>query len=110
MAEQLDMVTAGIEAFGRMDESIVRTTLQRYVANLVVTRLLHVLSAELEGGAITAMRAVAVEFEIRDFVESAVAFNLGNVSLSDMDWSSPQAVALADRLVREGYEIFGGNP
>ena len=110
LAEDLGLAENGIDALSRMDEVLVHNTMERFVANIVVARLLHVLSAQLEGGAVTADRAVAVEFEIRDFVESAVALKVGQERLTDLDWDSPRAKAVADDLVRQGYEIFGGGP
>ena len=110
LAEDLGLAENGIDALSRMDEVLVHNTMERFVANIVVARLLHVLSAQLEGGAVTADRAVAVEFEIRDFVESAVALKVGQERLTDLDWDSPRAKAIADDLVRQGYEIFGGGP
>lgn len=106
LMEDLAIEENGIEALSRIDEELLRVTMKRFVANVVITRLLHVLSAELEAGAISADRAVAVEFEIRDFVEAAVDLTVGREQLADLDWDSPRAKAIADDLVRQGYEVF----
>jgi hypothetical protein len=108
LVEELGVAVEGTIAFDRMDENLLRLTLERYVANVVTTRLLQVLAAELEGGAVTAERAVAVEFEIRDFVGSATALTFGQAPLTRLDWDSSEATTLIDRLFRQGYEIFGG--
>ena len=55
----------------------------------------------------SADRAVAVEFEIRDFVASAVHWG-GRQPLTGLDWDSPRARGIADEIVRQGYAIFGG--
>ncbi len=109
LSEDLGLAENGIEAFSRMDEALARKTMEHYLANIVMTRLLHVLSAELEGGAVSIERAVAVEFDIRDFAESAVTLRIGRERFIDLDWDSPGARAIADDLVRQGYDIFGGS-
>jgi hypothetical protein len=107
LVEELGIEENGIEAFSRIDEAVARHVMERYVANLVITRLLYVLSAELENGAVNAERAVAVEFEIRDFVESAVAIRVERGNLTELDWNSPAAKAIAHDLVQQGYQVFG---
>jgi hypothetical protein len=107
LVEELGVEEHGIDAFSRIDEGVAKHTMERYVARLVTARLLHVLSAELESGAVSADRAVAVEFEIGDFVESSVAIHVDVGKLTDLDWNAPEAKAIADDIVRQGYEVFG---
>lgn len=108
LLEDLDYATAGADAFERMDESLARTTMERFVTNVVVGRLLHILAGELESGAVNAERAVAIEFEIRDFVAAAIDRKVVQDALTAFDWNSPHARAVADEIVRQGYAIFGG--
>lgn len=108
LVEELVPPAGGVDVFNRMDEDLIRWTMERYVANVIVTRLLQVLTQQLEGGAVTPERAVAVEFEIRDYVQSAIELTFSNDSLTTLDWDSPTARTLVDRLFRQGYGIFGG--
>jgi hypothetical protein len=108
LIEKLDLDVDGITAFDRMDEELVRSTMESHVANVVTTRLLHVLSAELEHGAVSPERAVEVEREVRDYVASAVILEFGRQPITDLNWDSPAATRLIERLFQQGYEIFGG--
>jgi hypothetical protein len=67
-----------------------------------------VLTKQLEDGAVTPERAVVVEFEIRDFVQSATELTFRDEALRSLDWDSPIAQRMVDELFRQGYEIFGG--
>ena len=109
MAELLDELgvdEAGVMAFDRMDESLLRLALQKYVANVVLTRLLRILSIEIEHGARTAARAVQVELDIRDYVDAAVQLDFASQSLAAIDWNSSTAARLIDNLFQQGYEIL----
>jgi hypothetical protein len=108
LMEDLGYDENGLDGFSRMDEALARATMEGFVTNVVVARLLHVLGSELEAGAVSADRAVAVEFEIRDFVASAVALRVGREPLTALDWDSPRARGIAAEILRQGYAIFGG--
>ena len=51
--------------------------------------------------------AVAVEFEIRDFVASAVALG-GAAAATGPRLDSPRARGIADEIVRQGYAYSAG--
>lgn len=108
LMDKLDLEAEGIAAFDRMDEEMARATIESHIANVVTTRLLYVLSAELEQGAVSAQRAVEVEREVRDYVVSAVTLEFGAHALASLNWDSPAATRLIERLFQQGYEIFGG--
>jgi hypothetical protein len=108
LVEELGLAEDGLSGFDQMDEGLIRQTMERYVANVVITRLLEVLTKQLEDGAVTPERAVVVEFEIRDFVQSATELTFRDEALRSLDWDSPIAQRMVDELFRQGYEIFGG--
>jgi hypothetical protein len=108
LIDELGVTGEDLAAFDQMDEIRVRETMERYVGNVVLTRLLQVLSAEIEQGAVTPERAVAVELELRDFVKSAVALEFGQTQITTVDWDSPAAARVIDSLFRQGYDVFGG--
>ncbi len=108
LVEDLGIADGNLADFDKMDDALIRSTMERYVSTYVVTRLLEVLTTELEGGAVSPERAVNIEYEIRDYVESATALAFGDLTLTNLNWESELAKRTVDRLFREGYEIFGG--
>jgi hypothetical protein len=107
LLEDLHYTAGDLDAFSRMDESLARSTMERFVTELVVGRLLHVLAGVFESSVVTTERAAAVEFEMREFVAAEVERRLNREPLLGIDWESPRAQAIADDIVRQGYAIFG---
>lgn len=109
LAEDLALDADGIAGFEKLDDAMVRSVMERYVANVVITRLLQVLAGQIDRGAVSPERAVATEFEIKDFVQGSVALEFGMQDLTTLDWASPKTVSFIEELFRQGYGIFGGS-
>jgi hypothetical protein len=104
--EQFDVSGAGPDALNALDETAVRQTMERFVANCVTERLLQALAEQIEAGAVTAAHAVAVEAEVKDYISASVALEFGTRPLTSLEWNSGQAGMIVQRLFEDGYAVL----
>lgn len=104
--EEFDVAGAGPEVLNALDEAAVRHTIERFVANCITERLLQALAEQIETGAVTAARAVAVEAEVRDYVDACVSLEFGTRPITELAWDSREVSSLVQRLFEDGYAVL----
>jgi hypothetical protein len=104
--KRYDVEGRGAEALNALDSAGIAVTMQHFVAAYINGRLVNALSIKIEEEALSAQHAVRLERDIKEFVMQTVRLDFGEQDLKRLDWNSPEAVALVDRIVYDGFRLL----
>lgn len=106
MFKRYDVEARGAEALNALDSAGIAATMQHFVAAYINGRLVNALSIKIEQEALSAQHAVRLERDIKEFVMQTVRLDFGEQDLARLDWTSPEATALVDRIVHDGFRLL----
>jgi hypothetical protein len=106
MFERYEVEAKGAEALNALDTAGIAATMQHFVAAYVNGRLVNALSIKIEQEALSAQHAVRLERDIKEFVMQTVRVDFGEQDLARLDWRSPEATRLVDRIVYDGFRLL----
>jgi hypothetical protein len=104
--KRYDVEGRGAEALNALDSPGIAATMQHFVAAYINGRLVNALSIKIEEEALSAQHAVRLERDIKEFVMQTVRLDFGEQDLRRLDWNSPEAAALVDRIVYDGFRLL----
>jgi hypothetical protein len=104
--KRYDVEGRGAEALDALDSEGIAATMQHFVAAYINGRLVNALSIKIEEEALSAQHAVRLERDIKEFVVQTVRLDFGEQDLARLDWNTPEAVRLIDRIVFDGFRLL----
>ena len=101
-----DVEGRGAEALNSLDSVGIAATMQHFVAAYINGRLVNALSIKIEEEALSAQHAVRLERDIKEYVMQTVRLDFGEQDLARLDWNTPEAARLVDRIVFDGFRLL----
>lgn len=95
-----------IDALANLSEQGARQTIEIFVAEYIQERLMHTLGRSVEIKAADEADALAIETEVRDFVQQRVQGVSLDADLITVDWEGREGEQIIDSLFFEAYEIL----
>jgi hypothetical protein len=106
MFKRYGVEAGGAAALNALDSAGIAATMQHFVAAYINGRLVNALSIKIEQEALSPQHAVRLERDIREFVMQTVRLDFGEQDLARLDWTSPEATRLVDRIVYDGFRLL----
>lgn len=95
-----------ISGLDRMAAEDISKSVEQCVSSYIYHRWLEELGFRLEKGAITENAAVALEIQMKDYVNECVSFETDNIEVLNFDWQSAQGQQIIDRVFKDAYSIL----
>lgn len=95
-----------LRALERMDQETVEEAIERSVSGYIYNRWLDELGLSIESGAVTEAAAVELERDVKEYVESCVALEIGDKSAVQVDWAGREGRQIIDRVYRDAYALL----
>ena len=102
--EERGVAVGGLDALRELSADDVRLVVEEYVARYIDERLIQVMGDGLQ--ALPMDEVVLRENEVWDYVRNAVHLDLQGVDVLTLDWASPQAVSLVERIFTEAHRLL----
>jgi len=103
--EERGVAAEGLDALREMSKDDVRLVIEEYVARYIHERLIQVIGDGLQD--LPMDEVVLRENEVWDYVRNAVRLDFKNVDVLALNWKSPQAVTLVERIFTEAHRLLG---
>jgi len=97
-----------LEALEQMDEGTVEEAIERSISGYIYIRWLEELGLSIEKGAISEATAIRLERDVKNYVESCVALELGDNSVLEIDWSGRGRRRIVDQVYKGRIWTSGG--
>lgn len=93
-------------ALEQMNQETVEEAIERSVSGYIYNRWLEELGLSVEKGAVTEEKAVRLEQEVKTYVESCVALELGGKTPLDIEWGGRDGRRIIDQVYRDAYAVL----
>lgn len=102
--EARGVADGGIEALKAVSVEDAKLVIQDYVARYIDERLLQVMGDGLQEFPMDEL--VLREHEIWDYIRNRVILDLRKVDVLKIDWASPEAAALVDKVFTDAHRVL----
>lgn len=89
-----------------MDQTAVGDALRASVTSYIYRRWLQELGLRIAQNAVTSRQAVRLEHQVRDYIKETVKLDFQPLDILHMDWSSPSAQQVIERIYTEAYSFL----
>ena len=93
-------------ALEQMDQETVEQAIERSVSGYIYNRWLDELGLSIENGAVSEAAAVGLERDVKEYVESCVALEVGDKSAIEIDWGGREGRQIIDGVYRDAYALL----
>lgn len=104
--ERYDLADGNLARLESMDAAAICEAVQESIGSYIFHRWLQELGDRIEQNAVSADQAVGLECEVRDYVREAVKLDLSQVDVLTMNWNSPTAGGIVERIYQEAYSLL----
>lgn len=96
----------GITSLDRMTAEDIGNSVEKCVSSFIYHRWLEELGFRIEKGAITENAAVALENQMKDYVNECVSLEINAIDVLNFDWQSDQGQQIINRVFQDAYSIL----
>ena len=89
-----------------MNGAAVGEALQASVTGYIYHRWLQELELRIAQNAVTPRQAVRLERQVKEYIEETVKLDFRSLAILHLDWSSPGAQQVIDRIYTEAYSFL----